>query len=783
MMHFWKRAMWFLAIGGVTFSSAVATAKVANRMDALPSGSKGIYFVPNRGQWPDSNVIYGFSSPGLEIAFRESALTMHLKGSARESSQLRPLSQPDDLTLAITFPQSNHVLPNGAMPQRARLNYCFGDEGRGSATNVPTWGEVVYKNLYDGVSLHVTGSSAGILKYEFHVAPGADYSSISLSLSGSDVLCITDAGELHIKTMVGVLRDGAPVAWQESNGHREYVPAHFELLDDQTYRIALAGPVDPSRGLTIDPDVAWMTYLGGTFSDQAQDVAVSPDGFIYVTGDTESTDFEQRRNTPWGGTDAFVLKLDPSGAVQWMTYLGGRNGDSGQAISVDAADQIWIAGQTASPDFAERNNNYHGGASDAFMARLDPSGVPAQMSYLGGGGGEIAFDIAIDNDGHAFVAGATDSSDFEGRRNVSHQQLEAFVVRANAANGAAEWMRYLGGDGTDRALGLALNETGEPFVSGETSSINFDGALDEHHGGAFDGFVTRLSSSGDLIWTRYLGGSGWERGGFIAIDADDNLLLTGGSSSPDFEGAVNENHGSFDAYVAKVSPLGSLLWSIYLGGTDVDDGQAISIDSLGDAMIAGETESWDFEGQNNTYHLGESDAFAASVNRVGLQTAMSFLGGRGGDDGRGLAVSGTQEAIVVGTTQSPDFEGRLNGHHGSLNDAFALKVKLQGPVLNVVSSCPSGGLIEVSWSGATPEIPVAVVFGEDGHLFRIPPAFACASTLLNVGGPRIRVVYTGYAGSDGSRTLHSTTGSVVCGQSLQLLELPLCKKSNVARIE
>lgn len=783
MIRFPTRAIWLLAIGCFSLSCRAATAQVANRMDARSIDVKGVCFIPNHGQWSDSGVIYGFSSPGLDIAFRESALTMHVRESVKESGPPGSLAEPVGTMLVVTFPQSNRVLPDGAVPQHARLNYCFGDEERGSATNVPTWGEVVYQDLYDGVSLHITSSNDGILKYEFHVAPGADYSPICLSVSGSDSLCVANSGDVHISTASGVLRDLAPRAWQESNDHRDYVPAHFELLDDQTYRITLTGPVDPSREIIIDPDVAWMTYLGGTSSDEAHDVAVSSDGFIYVTGETDSIDFEERRNTPWGGTDAFVLKLDSSGAVRWMTYLGGRNADSGRAIAVDAAGQVWIAGQTASPDFADRNNAYHGGISDAFIARLEPNGVPAGMWYLGGGGGEIAFDAALDNDGHVFLAGATDSHDFEGRLNASHEQLEAFVVRASTADGAVEWMRYVGGDGIDRALGLALNGVGEPFVSGETSSINFDGAINEHHGGAFDGFVARLNSSGDLLWTRYLGGAGWERGGFIAIDAADNLLVTGGSSSLDFEGAANENHGSFDAYVAKVSPPGSLLWSIYIGGADVDDGRAVSIDPPGDAMITGQTESWDFEGQNNTYHLGESDAFAARVSSTGLQTAMSFLGGRGSDDGRGLAVSGTHEAIVIGTTQSLDFEGRLNGRHGSLDDAFALSVRLQGPVLGVVSSCPSGGPIEVSWSGATPDAPVALVFGEDGHLFRIPPSFACANTLLNVGGHRIRVVYSGSAGSDGSRTLHSMTGAGVCGQSLQLLELPACRKSNVARIQ
>ena len=335
-----------LACGAMPASITVAgpakTDPAATEM--LRLGLRGVYFVPNEGQWSDSDVQYGLRSRGLDVAFRESALTMHMTREVDESTEASPkrerggvgatlrggfladdsgsLNEPADferLTFTITFPGSNDVEPMGAKPQSARFNYFVGGEGRRTASDVPSFAEVVYPNLYDGVDLHVMGNDDGVLKYEFHVAPGADYAQLRIAYDGVDSLCIDNSGDLHIKTVFAILADGAPIAWQEDPAIRATastsraceearysdplpviqdplpygrgsivnptILAHFELCDAHTYRIALEGPVNPARELIIDPDVDWMTYFGGGGTDYCSSLSI--DGQSSTMGTSE----------------------------------------------------------------------------------------------------------------------------------------------------------------------------------------------------------------------------------------------------------------------------------------------------------------------------------------------------------------------------------------------------------------------------------------------------------------------------------------------------------------
>lgn len=342
-------------------------------------GLRGVYFVENQGQWGDESVHYGLKSRGLDVAFRESSLTMHLSRPIEDATDARRdrgfapprIASLDDhdppfaeirgvedsapayehLTLTVAFPGSNAVTPRGAKEQTAKFNYFVGGDGRGIASNVPSFGAVIYEDLYDGVDLHVMGNDDGVMKYEFHCAPGADYAQIRIHYEGIDSLCIDETGDLHIKTTFGTLRDGAPIVWQEesaapaaptsrareeaeldvsgvapladahgsSGAKRITIPARFEVVDAITYRIALDATPDPSLPLVIDPEIEWMYYLGGSGWDMGQNIALDNDGNALVTGSTESTSFSGRTNSLHGWQDAFALKVSPSGQLLWMT--------------------------------------------------------------------------------------------------------------------------------------------------------------------------------------------------------------------------------------------------------------------------------------------------------------------------------------------------------------------------------------------------------------------------------------------------------------------------------
>ncbi len=791
-----------------TFASTLETNP--DKQEAFSLALRGVHFVPNHGQWADAGVHFGLRSLGLDVAFRESALTMHLVRQAGSESHDREDAQApnldtlltDDrdslgdrakyehLTLTVSFPGSNDVVPEGDMPQTAKSNYFVGGEERGVATDVPSFGAVIYENLYDGIDLHVMGSDDGVMKYEFHVEPGADYGRIRIAYDGIESLRIDDGGNLQIKTSFGTLADGAPVVWQENARSRDTIAARFELCDDHTYRIAVDGLVDPTSVLIIDPDVEWMTYLGGSDDDECYGIAVDGAGNALVTGHTLSPDFEGRNNAFYGGDyDTFVAKVSASGTLQWMTYLGGSAFDHGREIAADSAGDALVTGYTNSPDFEGRNNTFHGYSYDTFVAKVSASGTLQWMTYLGGARVDHGFGIAADSAGNAMVTGRTDSTDFDGRNNSHHGgQFDVFVVKVSPS-GTLQWMTYLGGSsGTDDGFGIAVDSAGNAMVTGITSSTDFEGRNNSHHGGPLDTFVVKVSPSGSLQWMTYLGGSSdYDNGYGIAADSAGNALVTGRTRSTDFEGRNNSHHGGqFDAFVVKVSPSGSLQWMTYLGGSsDNDDGFGIAADSAGNALVTGRTDSTDFEGRVNLHHGGQFDAFVVEVSASGVLQWMTYLGGSGfRDSGYDIAVDSVGNALAAGNAESHDFEGRNNSHHGGVVDAFLVKLRIaDGPRLSVTATCPSGGPIQVSWSGASGGGTVALLYARTTGSFRIPNGNRCAGTLLGLGSNQIQIAYQGSGGQSGSRTVNSNAGPGACGGYLQLIDTPTCGTSNVARIE
>lgn len=777
---------------------------------------RGALFVANEGQWSDTGVRYGFRTRGLDVAFRESSLRLHVRrpvngmdlggallarpheSGGTEASMLAIDSEccgrvdadlqdapgsVSEMSLVVSFPGSNVVQPIAARPQATTFNYYIGDHESAWRTAVPSFASIVYPNLYDGVDLHVLGSDGGVLKYEFHVAPGANWSNIRVRYSGVDSLNIGVAGELQIHTALGTLTDSAPVVWQDVDGERQPIRAHFDLLNDQDYRIALEGEVDAGRELIIDPDVDWMTYYGGSINDEGWSVAVDSEGSAVAAGYTESANFEGQGNAFYGGSfDAFALKVDAAGNLVWMTFLGGAGADFGKAVTVDSDDNALVAGYTKSTDFAGSINTPRGGSIDTFALKISPSGSLLWMTYLGGTVDDWVNDIAVDAAGSARVAGQTSSRDFTGHLNATHGgSADAYVVKVSPS-GATQWMVYLGGSGWDSGRGVAVDQSGNTIVSGRTESTDFEGRRNAFLGGQYDAFVVKLGPSGSLWWMNYIGGSEWDSSGGVAINGAGDVFPTGYTLSTDCLRNTNSNHGDVDGYVMKFNPLGDLQWMTYLGGTGGESCAYIAIDSAGNSLMTGRSASLDFEGSDNS-QSGAADAFIVKVNPQGAQIWMSYLGGRALDYGRGIAVDAADDAFVAGFTASPDFAGRSNANHGG-EDVFVTKIHAAGRLrLAVIASCPSGGPIQIDWAGGTPGGEAVLFYSAARGAFQVPGGRMCAGTYLGLSGGSLRVVFQGAIGSQGRRTLNSTAAGAACGGYLQLLDVSSCDTSNVARIE
>jgi hypothetical protein len=365
--------------------------------------------------------------------------------------------------------------------------------------------------------------------------------------------------------------------------------------------------------------LVYSTYLGGNGGDFASAIAVDPAGQAYVTGDTTSTNFPitpgalQTSNA--GGFDGFVAKLTAAGSeLVYSTYLGGSDADFVNGIAVDAAGEAYVAGATASTNFpvtpgAAQTSN--AGSLNAFVAKLNAAGSGLVYStYLGGTGSDQANRIAVDAAGEAYVAGLANSVNFPttvGALQTSDPSNgsfgHAFVAKLNAAGSGLVYSTYLGGSGNDQANGIAVDPAGQAYVTGLTFSKNFPttaGALKTSIAGVENAFVAKLNAAGSgLVYSTYLGGSEFDVANAIAVDTAGEAYVAGSTASTDFPttpGAPQTYYaGGDDAFVAKLNAAGSgLVYSTYLGGSELDVASAIAVDAAGEAYVAGETGSANF---------------------------------------------------------------------------------------------------------------------------------------------------------------------------------------------
>ena len=432
--------------------SAAASQQTMQLFNASPA-----LFAANQGQWANPAVHYVFQGDGANIAMTDAGPVFQVfqrpAATATQAASQDSLPSPigkaggDNMLpspfgrgaggegllpnvapsstqseqFSVTFPGANLVAPTGMDQAATTFNYLVGAQSQWH-TNVPTYQEVAYDGLYAGIDL-VTWGRRDSLKYEFHVAPGADYRQIRIHYDGIEGLAVDAQGVLHIQTALGQLTDNAPFIYQQIGGRQVAVAGQFKLLDSDTYTFTITGPYDPTRELVIDPDLAWSTYLGDSGDDAAGGVAVDSAGNAYMTGFTASSNFPTTAgayDTTYNGYDAFVAKLNASGsALAYSTYLGGSSNDMAEDIAVDSAGNAYMTGFTASSNFPTTTGAFdttYNGNGDAFVAELNTSGSALVYStYLGGSGNDEGWDIAVDSAGNAYVTGDTRPATFPPR--------------------------------------------------------------------------------------------------------------------------------------------------------------------------------------------------------------------------------------------------------------------------------------------------------------------------------------------------------------------------------
>jgi hypothetical protein len=582
-----------------------------------------------------------------------------------------------------------------------KVNYFLGDDPHKWRTNVATYAKVEYQDVYPGINLDYYGR-LGQLEYDFVVAPGADPQGIHVVLSGANDLSLNDQGDLVIHAGGQDVVQHKPFVYQDVNGSRREVASSFVLLDTpnsesgtndhlplSTHQIGFGlGNYDSSRPLIIDPVLTYSTYLGGSLENGAYGIAVDTAGSAFVTGYTNSTDFptanpfQPTKNGTFNNVNAFVTKFSTDGAsLLYSTYVGGSGdgnypeGDYGYSIAVDESGSAYITGLTFSIDFPTANpfQPTKGGSSanyNAFVTKLSADGASLVYStYLGGSGGDSGNGIAVDPAGNPYITGGTRSTDFPTANafQPSNKGANAFVTKLSADGGGLIYSTYLGGSNSDGGSGIAVDPTGDVYVTGGTWSTDFPtaNAFQPTNRGFLNAFLAKFAADGaSLVYSTYLGGSSYDGGSGMALDADGNVYLTGYTTSTNFPtaNAFQPNlKGYTNAFVTKVSEDGaSLVYSSYLGGSayNGDFGKGIATNAAGNAYVIGSTASTDFPTANafQPNLKGYSNAFVTKLSADGASLVYSsYLGGSGLDFGYDIAVDAAGNPYLTGITTSTDF--------------------------------------------------------------------------------------------------------------------------------
>ena len=344
---------------------------------------------------------------------------------------------------------------------------------------------------------------------------------------------------------------------------------------------------------------------------------------------------------------------------------------------------------------------------------IDP--VISYATYMGGSGLGAVTGVALDSAGNLYAAGWTEALNFPillAEQAANAGGVDAFVVKVSPSGAGLIYATYIGGRGDDRAAAIAVNSSGEAYLTGATSSSNFPiaAAARPTLGGSKSAFVLKLNAVGNtLLFSTYLGGSTYDQGTAIAVDATGHAYIAGDTQSSDFPviGAFQSViGGGFDAFVTKLNSNGTYAYSTFLGGVANEHAGGIAVDSSGAAYIAGGTYSTNFPlvaAIQPTNHGGQ-DGFVAKLSVNGASLVYStYLGGSGAatpEEANGIAVDAAGNAYVAGVANSADFPvtvGAFQMSFKGVSDAFVTKINAAGTAW--VYSTYLGGT-DLDWASA-----------------------------------------------------------------------------------
>ena len=488
----------------------------------------------------------------------------------------------------------------------------------------------------------------------------------------------------------------------------------------------------------------WATSPGtGGGSSTVTDAA----GNVYVTGYfTGTATFGATSLTSAGDYDIFVAKLNSSGVYQWTVRAGSSGTDSGKGVAVDGSGNVYVTG------FFSGTTGFGGGgsvltsagASDGFVAKLSANGAWLWAARAGGTNGDWSSGVAVDGSGNVVITGQFNSTTATfgatTLTNAGSNSSDAFVAKLNAA-GTWLWASRAGagGTGSDAGSSVAMDGSGNVYVTGDYSGTATFGALTLSSAGFGDVFVAKLSAAGTWLWASRAGGSSnGDSGHSLTVDGNGNVVVTGYfySTIATFGATTLTNAGAgADVFVAKLSAAGLWLWATRAGGANYDNGTSVAVESSGNILVGGYIDGTVSFGTTTLTGMGLTDAFVAKISAAGVWLWATSVGNNGDEMTNSVAVDGSGNVVTTGNFTSPTlaFGSTVLTRLGGGANALFISRQTQVPTLSSFAQTAGAPGATVTLTGTNLSEVTGVSFGGVAATSFAPLSFTSLTVVVPPG--------------------------------------------------
>jgi hypothetical protein len=399
------------------------------------------------------------------------------------------------------------------------------------------------------------------------------------------------------------------------------------------------------------PHIQWAKSYGGTDLDAAFSIIETQDKGYIISGVSESSDDNViGHHGTTESIDAWIIKLDSNGVLEWQNSLGGDGDDGGNCIRQTPEGEYIVACRSNSTNGDVTNNN---GGFDYWIIKLDENGKIIWKKSYGGSSEDIPRTIEVTSDGGYIIAGSSYSNDKDiSGHHGSTDSSDVWIVKLDHS-GNMLWQRSLGGSGDDAATGIKESADHGFIIAGYSNSTNGD--ANDNHGGE-DVWILKVDSIGKIKWKRNFGGSGNDYADCINTTSDGGYIIGGFTESTDKD--VLHNQGAADFWIIRIDEDGILEWQKTYGGSDYEYVNDIRQTLDGGFIAVGKTSSTDGDITNNK---GGDDYWVVKLNSFGALQWQKTLGGSGNDYGYSVVQRSDSSFIIAGLSDSDDSD--ITDHH------------------------------------------------------------------------------------------------------------------------